>query len=180
MDGASVRETRLCWGCRARSVVGLLDEGEIPSERLPRSRHGKVRLAGVLAFNARRERRGEGRRRVAERSQVAHSAAASDDVCRSFKSAADNVPDGGSRITRTRQRPAPPRNVPLCASPNHVPGCPSTPARRHRFAVLPARSTRPHGGARVPICATVRRIRFMLSGGYIARLWYILGRWRNI
>jgi excisionase family DNA binding protein len=47
-------------------VVRLLDEGEIPSERLPRSRHRRVRLSDVLAFNARREQRREGRRRVAD------------------------------------------------------------------------------------------------------------------
>jgi excisionase family DNA binding protein len=47
-------------------VVRLLDEGEIPSERLPRSRHRRVRLSDVLAFNARRDQRREGRRRIAE------------------------------------------------------------------------------------------------------------------
>lgn len=47
-------------------VVRLLDDGTIPSERLPRSRHRRIRLADVLAFAARRERRREGRRRVAE------------------------------------------------------------------------------------------------------------------
>jgi excisionase family DNA binding protein len=35
----------------------LLDAGEIPSERLPGSRHRPVRLSDVLAFQARRESR---------------------------------------------------------------------------------------------------------------------------
>jgi len=47
-------------------VVRLLDEGEIPSERLPRSRHRRVLLSDVLAFQARRERRKAGRQRIAE------------------------------------------------------------------------------------------------------------------
>jgi excisionase family DNA binding protein len=47
-------------------VVRLLDDGEIPSERLPRSRHRRVRLSDVLAFNARRNQRHEGRRRIAD------------------------------------------------------------------------------------------------------------------
>lgn len=47
-------------------VVQLLDEGEIPSERLPRSRHRRVLLSDVLVFQARRERRRAGRRRIAE------------------------------------------------------------------------------------------------------------------
>jgi excisionase family DNA binding protein len=47
-------------------VVRLLDAGDIPSQRLPRSRHRKVRLADVLAFQARRERRRVGRRAVAD------------------------------------------------------------------------------------------------------------------
>ena len=38
-------------------VARLLDEGEIPSERLPRSRHRRVLLSDVLAFQAKRERR---------------------------------------------------------------------------------------------------------------------------
>lgn len=46
-------------------VVRLLDEGEIPSERLPRSRHRRVLLSDVLAFQARRDRRRAGRRRIA-------------------------------------------------------------------------------------------------------------------
>ncbi|MGI8663824.1 MAG: helix-turn-helix domain-containing protein [Acidimicrobiales bacterium] len=46
-------------------VVRLLDEGEIPAQRLPRSRHRRIRLADVLAFQDQRDRRGEGRRRIA-------------------------------------------------------------------------------------------------------------------
>ena len=47
-------------------VVRLLDEGETPSERLPSSRHRRVRLADVLAFVERRARRREGRKRLAD------------------------------------------------------------------------------------------------------------------
>lgn len=47
-------------------VIRLLDDGEIPSQRLPRSRHRRVRLSDVLAFNARREQRNLGRRRIAD------------------------------------------------------------------------------------------------------------------
>jgi excisionase family DNA binding protein len=46
-------------------VVRLLDEGEIPSERLPRSRHRRVMLSEVLAFQVRRDRRRTGRQRIA-------------------------------------------------------------------------------------------------------------------
>lgn len=46
-------------------VVRLLDEGEIPSERLPRSRHRRVLLSDVVAFQARRDRRRTGRQRIA-------------------------------------------------------------------------------------------------------------------
>jgi excisionase family DNA binding protein len=45
-------------------VVRLLDEGTIPSERLPGSRHRRIRLADVLAFAERRDRRREGRERI--------------------------------------------------------------------------------------------------------------------
>ncbi|MER5421277.1 helix-turn-helix domain-containing protein [Streptosporangium roseum] len=45
-------------------VARLLDEGEIPSQYLPDSRHRLVRLADVLEFQARREHRAEGRRRI--------------------------------------------------------------------------------------------------------------------
>ncbi len=47
-------------------VVRLLDQEEIPFERVPRSRHRRVRLSDVLAFQARREQRRSGRRRVAD------------------------------------------------------------------------------------------------------------------
>ena len=46
-------------------VVRLLDQGEIASERLPRSRHRRVLLSDVLAFQARRGRRRTGRQRIA-------------------------------------------------------------------------------------------------------------------
>jgi len=46
-------------------VSRLLDQGEIPSERLPASSHRRVKLSDVLAFQERRERRSEGRRRIA-------------------------------------------------------------------------------------------------------------------
>lgn len=45
-------------------VVRLLDDGVIPSQRLPRSRHRRVRLADVVEFAGRREQRRDGRRRV--------------------------------------------------------------------------------------------------------------------
>ncbi|MFI7418415.1 helix-turn-helix domain-containing protein [Nonomuraea sp. NPDC049684] len=47
-------------------VVRLLDEGEIPAQRLPGSRHRVVRLEDVLEFQDRRERRAEARRRIME------------------------------------------------------------------------------------------------------------------
>lgn len=47
-------------------VVRLLDAGEIPSEHLPGSKHRVVRLVDVLKFQALRERRREGRRRIAD------------------------------------------------------------------------------------------------------------------
>lgn len=47
-------------------VARLLDAGDIPSEHLPGSRHRVVRLADVLDFQARRERRRTGRRRIAD------------------------------------------------------------------------------------------------------------------
>lgn len=45
-------------------VVRLLDDGEIPADRLPGSRHRRVRLADVVAFAERRDRLREGRRRI--------------------------------------------------------------------------------------------------------------------
>jgi excisionase family DNA binding protein len=47
-------------------VARLLERGDIPSELLPDSRHRRIRLEDVLAFQARRERRAEGRRRIAD------------------------------------------------------------------------------------------------------------------
>lgn len=47
-------------------VARLLDRGDIPSALLPESRHRRIKLADVLAFQARRERRAEGRRRIAD------------------------------------------------------------------------------------------------------------------
>jgi excisionase family DNA binding protein len=47
-------------------VARLLERGDIPSEFLPDSRHRRVRLEDVLAFQTRRERRAEGRRRIAD------------------------------------------------------------------------------------------------------------------
>jgi len=52
-------------------VSRLLDAGEIPSERLPGSRHRRVRLSDVLTFQARRESRRAGRRAVAEAADAA-------------------------------------------------------------------------------------------------------------
>ena len=48
-------------------VTRLLDEGVIPSERLPRSRHRRVMLSDLLAFPERRE----GSRRLAELAEEA-------------------------------------------------------------------------------------------------------------
>lgn len=47
-------------------VAKLLERGDIPSEFLPDSRHRRIRLEDVLAFQSRRERRAEGRRRIAD------------------------------------------------------------------------------------------------------------------
>jgi excisionase family DNA binding protein len=47
-------------------VARLLERGDIPSELLPESRHRRIRLEDVLAFQDRRERRAEGRRRIAD------------------------------------------------------------------------------------------------------------------
>jgi excisionase family DNA binding protein len=47
-------------------VARLLDQGDIPSEFLPGSCHRRVKLSDVLAFQARREHRAEGRRRIAD------------------------------------------------------------------------------------------------------------------
>jgi excisionase family DNA binding protein len=47
-------------------VARLIERGDIPSELLPDSRHRRIRLEDVLAFQARRQRRAEGRRRIAD------------------------------------------------------------------------------------------------------------------
>ncbi len=47
-------------------VARLLERGDIPSEFLPESRHRRVKLEDVLAFQYRRERRSEGQRRIAD------------------------------------------------------------------------------------------------------------------
>jgi excisionase family DNA binding protein len=47
-------------------VARLLERGDIPSELLPDSRHRRIKLEDVLAFQDRRERRSEGRSRIAE------------------------------------------------------------------------------------------------------------------
>ncbi|WP_322751624.1 MULTISPECIES: helix-turn-helix domain-containing protein [unclassified Frankia] len=52
-------------------VSRLLDAGEIPSERLPESRHRRVRLSDVLAFQQQRESRRAGRRIIAEAADAA-------------------------------------------------------------------------------------------------------------
>lgn len=46
-------------------VTRLLDAGDIPSQHLPGSRHRVIRLADVLEFQSRREKRRAGRRRIA-------------------------------------------------------------------------------------------------------------------
>ena len=45
-------------------VARLLDSGDIASTNLPGSRHRVIRLADVLAFQERRDRRREGRRQI--------------------------------------------------------------------------------------------------------------------
>lgn len=47
-------------------VVRLIDAGDLAAEHLPGSRHRLVRLSDVLEFQARRERRRTGRRRVVD------------------------------------------------------------------------------------------------------------------
>jgi excisionase family DNA binding protein len=59
-------ETAELLGLSRPFVVRLLEAGDIPSEFLPDSRHRRVRLSDVLAFQARRGRRAEGRRRIAD------------------------------------------------------------------------------------------------------------------
>lgn len=47
-------------------VVRLLDDGAIPSQHLPQSRHRKVLLSDVLVFQERRARMKAGRRKIME------------------------------------------------------------------------------------------------------------------
>jgi excisionase family DNA binding protein len=47
-------------------VARLLERGDIPSELLPESRHRRIKLEDVLAFQTRRSRRAAGRRRIAD------------------------------------------------------------------------------------------------------------------
>jgi excisionase family DNA binding protein len=47
-------------------VARLLERGDIPSEFLPESRHRRIKLEDLLEFQARRERRAEGRRRITD------------------------------------------------------------------------------------------------------------------
>jgi len=52
-------------------VHRLLDAGEIPSEQLPGSRHRRVRLSDVIAFQQRRETRRAGRQTIAAAAEEA-------------------------------------------------------------------------------------------------------------
>jgi excisionase family DNA binding protein len=47
-------------------VVRLLDAGDLPSRHLPNSRHRRVKLSDVVAFQSRRDRRRAGRQRIGE------------------------------------------------------------------------------------------------------------------
>ncbi|MFF9507055.1 helix-turn-helix domain-containing protein [Streptomyces sp. NPDC014724] len=62
----SPAETAELLGLSRPFVSRLLDVGDIPSTNLPGSSHRVVRLADVLAFQQRRERRREGRRQIAD------------------------------------------------------------------------------------------------------------------
>lgn len=62
----SPTETAQLLGLSRPFVARLLDAGDIPSTNLPGSSHRVVRLADVLAFQERRERRREGRRRITD------------------------------------------------------------------------------------------------------------------
>ncbi|MFD3549827.1 helix-turn-helix domain-containing protein [Streptomyces sp. NPDC058655] len=63
-------ETAEVLGLSRPFTARLLDSGDIPSDRLPGGRR-LPRLADVLAFQERRGRRREGRRRIAEAAQEA-------------------------------------------------------------------------------------------------------------
>ncbi|MBT2408271.1 MULTISPECIES: helix-turn-helix domain-containing protein [unclassified Streptomyces] len=62
----SPTETAELLGLSRPFVARLLDAGDIPSTNLPGSSHRVVRLADVLAFQQRRQRRREGRRQIAD------------------------------------------------------------------------------------------------------------------
>lgn len=47
-------------------IIRLIDTGELAGEHLPNSTHRVVRLSDILAFQERRNKRREGRRRLAE------------------------------------------------------------------------------------------------------------------
>lgn len=47
-------------------LLRLIDQGTLPAENLPGSRHRHLRLSVVLEFQTRRERRREATRRIAE------------------------------------------------------------------------------------------------------------------
>lgn len=57
-------ETAELLGLSRPFVVRLLDGGEIPSHHLPNSRHRRIKLSDVLAFQAQRDRRRAGRQRL--------------------------------------------------------------------------------------------------------------------
>lgn len=59
-------ETAKMLGLSRPFIVRLLDEGTIPSKYLPDSRHRVIRLEDVLEFQAKRERRKEGRRKIVD------------------------------------------------------------------------------------------------------------------
>lgn len=50
-------------------VARLLDQGQIPSEFLPNSRHRVIRLEDLLDFQTRRDRRRAGRERILDATQ---------------------------------------------------------------------------------------------------------------
>lgn len=62
----SPAETAELLGLSRPFVARLLYAGDIPSTNLPDSSHRVVRLADVLAFQHRRERRREGRHQIAD------------------------------------------------------------------------------------------------------------------
>ncbi|MBL7622505.1 helix-turn-helix domain-containing protein [Frankia sp. AgB1.8] len=60
----SPTETAEILGCSRLFIQRLLDGGEIPSERLPGSRHRRIRLSDILAFRQRRDLKREGRQAI--------------------------------------------------------------------------------------------------------------------